>query len=237
MWRVRILAGAAAAALAIVAAMGYFHLYHGRSALPAHEASLSIQKRLSAKRLATGQPLFIRIFKQEAELEVWMRNNNGWQLFEMFPVCRWSGSLGPKLAEGDGQTPEGFYKVALSQLNPDSRYHLAFNIGYPNAHDRALGRTGSHIMVHGACVSIGCFAMTDRGIDDIYRLTEAALRGGQSAIDVHIFPFRMTEANMLKHAASPWTRFWTDLKRGHDAFEARREVPAVRIEAGRYVAG
>jgi murein L,D-transpeptidase YafK len=169
-----------------------------------------------------GSPVFIRIFKAESELELWLQGEKGWRLLDIYPVCRWSGELGPKLREGDGQTPEGFYRITKERLKPDSAYHLAMNIGYPNAYDRRLGRTGSFIMIHGACVSIGCFAMTDAGIEDIYGYSEKALAAGQKAIDVHIFPFRMTEENMRTHRASKWADFWSELKPAYESFERTR---------------
>jgi len=178
--------------------------------------------RLATAGLARGDAAFIRIFKQESQLEIWLRHDGRYVLFETYPICAWSGLLGPKQKEGDGQSPEGFYEVGLKQLNPNSAYHLAFNLGYPNAYDRALGRTGSALMVHGACASIGCYAMTDRFITEIYALVEAALRRGQRSVPVHVFPFRMTDAAMRAHAADRWMPFWANLKQGYDSFEARR---------------
>jgi murein L,D-transpeptidase YafK len=193
---------------------------------PATDSSVSTQAQKQDQVNGTlppaGAPVFIRIFKEESQLELWLKGKQGWQLLDIYPVCRWSGTLGPKLREGDGQAPEGFYQVTRDRLNPNSNYHLAMNIGYPNAHDRSLGRTGSFIMIHGACVSIGCFAMTDAGIDDIYGYAEKALETGQAAIDVHIFPFRMTDENMRRHGESQWLAFWTGLRPAYEAFEKSR---------------
>ena len=135
--------------------------------------------RLAALRRRHGAPVFIRIFKREFELEVWLRKGDRFHLFATYPVCRWSGRLGPKLDEGDGQSPEGFYTVDRGALNPASRWHRSFNLGFPNVLDRAHGRTGSLLMVHGGCSSVGCFAMTDPGVDEIWRLVQAAHRAGQ----------------------------------------------------------
>jgi murein L,D-transpeptidase YafK len=146
-----------------------------------------------------------------------------------------SGELGPKLAEGDGQTPEGFYEVNPRGLNPKSHYHLAFNIGYPNAYDRAHGRTGSFIMVHGSRVSIGCFAMTNDSIEQIYCLVEAALERGQAAVPIHCFPFRMTAERMALALESPWFGFWTQLHEGYIAFEATRFPPVMAVRRKRYL--
>ena len=146
-----------------------------------------------------------------------------------------SGTLGPKLAEGDCQAPEGFYFVANRHLNPRSTYHLSFNLGFPNAYDLAHGRTGSHLMVHGSDMSIGCFAMTDPGIEEIYTLCAAALAKGQPFFRVHIFPFRMNEERMTKAAGDPWEEFWKNLKEGHDLFERNHVPPEVNVQDKRYV--
>lgn len=190
--------------------------------------------RLTAAGFTMGAPVFLRIIKAEDVVEVWMKKGARFELFEAFPICFWSGDLGPKMREGDGQSPEGFYLVSARQLNPHSAYHLAFNLGYPNAYDRAQRYTGAHLMVHGNCVSIGCYAMTDYGITEIYRLVGAALANGQRAVPVHSFPFRMTEANLAAVAGAPHLAFWRDLKPGWDAFEASRLPPDVFVCDGRY---
>jgi murein L,D-transpeptidase YafK len=146
-----------------------------------------------------------------------------------------TSQLGPKQKKGDWQSPEGFYFVRGSQLNPFSQFHLAFNLGYPNRYDRAHGRTGSALMVHGDCVSAGCFAMTDEQIDEIYTLAEAALKNGQPYFKVHIFPFRMTAENMKKHRNSPWLAFWDNLKEGYDLFEKYHYPPETSVRNKRYV--
>ncbi len=187
--------------------------------------------------LVYGSPIYIRIFKEEKELEVWVRENKKFVLLKTYPVCTYGGgSLGPKTRKGDGQAPEGFYYVGPSQLNPLSSYHLAFNIGYPNKYDKVHKRTGSAIMVHGNCVSIGCFAMTDGWIEEIYAMAVSAFKNGQSFFRVHIFPFRMTETNMKKHNRSEWYPFWQNLKKGYDFFYEYGNVPPnVEVDKGRYV--
>jgi murein L,D-transpeptidase YafK len=152
-------------------------------------------------------------------------------------ICNWSGDLGPKLKEGDGQSPEGFYAVGLKQLNPKSAYYLAFNLGFPNGFDQANGRTGSFLMVHGDCLSVGCYAMTDKGIDDIYRIVEAALRNGQREVPVHAFPFRMTSEKLAAYTTHRWASFWANLKEGHDLFERTRLPPVVQACGTRYAFG
>ena len=189
---------------------------------------------MAKRRLRFGSPVFIRIFKQSKELEVWVKRGRRFELFKTYPIHYFSGALGPKLKEGDRQAPEGFYYVPPSRLNPNSRFHLSFNLGYPNAYDRAQGRTGSALMVHGSTVSIGCFAMTDPLIEEIYTVVEAALKGGQSFVRVHIFPFRMTNENLSKQRSSMWFAFWSNLKEGHDHFEEHGTPPDVNVRSGRY---
>ncbi len=184
---------------------------------------------LSDKGLALGNPIYVRLFKEEAQLEVWLEHGAKYELLKTYPICAHSGDLGPKERQGDRQAPEGFYNVDVRSWNPASNYHLAFDVGYPNAFDRANGRTGSQIMVHGDCVSIGCFAMTDDGIEEIYSLADAALAKGQRSL-VHVFPFRMTGENPKKHGAE-MASFWGDLKVGYDAFDANHVPPEMVVKA------
>ncbi len=193
-----------------------------------------LTRDLETVGLEFGAPVFVRIFKEESELELWVRSGDRFELFRSYEICNFSGDLGPKLKEGDRQSPEGIYRVGAGALNPNSRFHLSFNLGFPNAHDRANGRTGSFLMVHGDCLSIGCYAMTDPAIEEIFVLAEAALRGGQDVFEVHAFPFRMTEARMDAAAAHRWLPFWEDLKPIYDAFEETRTVPQVRLDGARY---
>jgi murein L,D-transpeptidase YafK len=190
--------------------------------------------RLAAQSLRLGAPIFIRIFKREFELELWLKREDRFERFAVYPICRWSGRLGPKLEEGDSQAPEGFYTVDAKALNPASRWHRSFNLGFPNAFDRAHNRTGSFVMVHGGCASVGCFAMTDPVVDEIWRLVTAALKGGQKRFHVHVFPFRMTEKNLDSRRHRQWAPFWADLKQGYDAFETVQVPPRIAVCAGRY---
>ncbi len=191
--------------------------------------------RLSAKGLKPGDRMFIRVFKSESELEVWKEKDGRYVLFDTYPICHWAGTIGPKLLEGDRQNPEGFYSIGPRQLHRIGRWPRSLNIGYPNTFDRAHGRTGSYILVHGGCSSVGCFAMTNAVMAEIFGLTEKALRAGQHRVDIHVFPFRMTEKNLAAHAASPWIDFWRNLKEGYDAFEATNVPPRVGICDRRYV--
>jgi murein L,D-transpeptidase YafK len=189
-----------------------------REAISRVEPGLSAE--LKDKGLEFGSPIFIRIFKEESELELWVQGSEHYELFRSYPVCAWSGDLGPKLVEGDGQSPEGFYYINAPRMNPSSTFHLSMNLGFPNSYDQIQGRTGSFLMVHGDCVSIGCYAMTDRGIEEIWALADASLRGGQSLFRVHIFPFRMTQEKLDLHKDSDWYSFWLNLKEGYDLFES-----------------
>lgn len=185
-----------------------------------------------------GSPVMFRIFKEEGVLEVWKEGKDGrYGLAASYDICRWSGKLGPKYVEGDRQAPEGFYSVTPGQMNPNSSYHLSFNIGFPNAFDRANGRTGTHLMVHGGCSSAGCYSMTDPQIEEIYRFARDSFRGGQKSIQVQAFPFRMTDANMARYRDDPNMPFWKVLKEGYDAFEAARKPLAVAVCERRYVFG
>jgi len=205
-----------------------------RSAAAAKRVRPALETALRAKSLRWGAPVFIRIFKEEKELELWVDNGKQFKHFKTWPICKYSGALGPKLKEGDGQAPEGFYFVPRSRMNPRSRFHLSFNLGYPNTYDRAHKRIGSALMVHGNCVSIGCYAMTDERIEEIYSLCDAALMNGQRFFRVHAFPFRMTEANVKRHAKSKWLAEWQNLKRGYDWLEKTNRPPNVNVDGKRY---
>ena len=194
----------------------------------------SLNQRLKTLSVNIGNPVFIRIFKDEAILEVWIEHEGEYKHLKDYRICAYSGYLGPKLKEGDRQAPEGFYKVGAHQLNPNSKYHLSFNLGYPNAYDRAHGRTGSFLMVHGNCVSIGCYAMTDEKIEEIYALVEGALKNGQKYVAVHAYPFRMTQENMNVYEGNRWYDFWINLKEGYDYFESERRPPKIKVENKRY---
>jgi murein L,D-transpeptidase YafK len=187
--------------------------------------------------LRENAPVLVRIFKRESELEIWKQRDDGrYALLKTYPICRWSGDLGPKLNQGDKQAPEGFYAVGMGQLNPRSNYHLSFNIGFPNALDKAYDRTGNFIMVHGDCRSAGCYAMTDALIEEIYAIVREALTGGQEKFQIQALPFRMTEENMKRYGTNKrWQAFWRDLKKGYDAFEQTRIPPKISVCERRYL--
>jgi len=208
---------------------------NGRSTAPIPSNVLALMKE---KNTDAHKPILIRTFKKEAELEIWKQQADGqYTLLKTYPMCRWSGQLGPKVKEGDRQVPEGFYTITPGQMNPNSAYYLSFNVGYPNAYDRAHGYSGGSIMVHGACSSAGCFSMTDDQIAEIYAVAREAFGGGQRAIQMQSLPFRMTAENLAKHRFDPNMKFWKDLKEGSDQFEVSKQETKVAICDRRYVFG
>lgn len=191
---------------------------------------------MSKKGMKAESPVLVRIFKQESELEVWKLDGSGrYALLKTYPMCRWSGKLGPKTKNGDRQAPEGFYHVSAGMLNPKSQYYVSFNLGYPNRLESALGYTGESLMVHGACSSSGCYALTDQGVGEIYSVVSKALASGQDRFQVQAFPFRMTAENMALHKEDQNLPFWKTLKEGYDAFELTRQQPRVSVCERRYV--
>lgn len=192
--------------------------------------------RMAAIGSSPAEPMMIRVFKESSELEVWKRTNGGqYALLKTYAICKWSGALGPKIQEGDYQSPEGFYDVTPALMNPKSNYFLSFNVGFPNKFDRAWGRTGSNLMVHGDCKSVGCFAMTDEGVKELYALVRESFRGGNRSVQMQILPFRMNDANLEANAASPHLAFWRNLKEGTDIFDATKLPPTVDVCEKRYV--
>lgn len=190
---------------------------------------------LGLKNLQLGNAIFIRIFKESQELEMWIQANEKFVLFKTYKICTYGGKgIGPKIKQGDGKAPEGFYFVKANQMNPYSKYHLSFNLGYPNAYDKSHKRTGSALMVHGECVSIGCFAMQNANIEEIYTLAHLALENGKDFFRVHIFPFCMTEENLQKQKNSKWFDFWKNLKEGYDFFEKNNFPPDVIVQNKKY---
>ena len=191
---------------------------------------------LKAKRMEKDSPILMRIFKEESELEVWKQDDSGrFALFRSYPICRFSGELGPKIKTGDRQAPEGFYTITPGLINPNSSQYLAINTGFPNAYDRANGRTGSFLMIHGGCSSAGCYAMTDEQMAEIYALAREAFFGGQASFQLQAYPFRMTPLNLARHRNSPHMAFWRMLKEGHDHFEVTHLQPRIVVCEKRYI--
>jgi murein L,D-transpeptidase YafK len=205
----------------------------GRHMQPLSERMLA---DIDEKNMAKESPILVRIFKQESELEVWKEDKTGrFALLKTYPICRWSGDLGPKIRQGDRQAPEGFYTITPGLMNPNSNYYLAINTGFPNAYDRANGRTGAFLMIHGDCSSAGCYAMTDEQVAEIYALARESFFGGQKSFQIQAYPFKMTPLNMAKHRNSPNMAFWKMLKEGYDHFEVTRHEPKVDVCEKRYV--
>ena len=191
---------------------------------------------LKAKKMEKESPILMRIFKEEAELEVWKQNDSGrFALLRTYPICRWSGELGPKIKAGDRQAPEGFYTITPGLMNPNSSQYLAINTGFPNAYDRANDRTGAFLMIHGGCSSAGCYAMTDGQIAEIYALARESFFGGQTSFQLQAYPFRMTPLNMARHRNSPHMAFWKMIKEGYDHFEVTHLEPRVDVCEKRYI--
>ena len=191
---------------------------------------------IDAKNMEKESAILVRIFKEEAELEVWKQDDSGrFALLRTYPICRWSGDLGPKIKEGDRQAPEGFYTITPGLMNPNSNYYLAINTGFPNAYDRANGRSGGFLMIHGDCSSRGCYAMTDEQIAEIYSLARESFFGGQKSFQIQAYPYRMTPANMAKHRNSPHMAFWKMIKQGYDSFEVTHLEPKVDVCEKHYV--
>ena len=204
-----------------------------RAEIAINETSPALKAAFKKHGLKWGAAVYIRIFKQENVLEIWAQQGRTFKLFKSYPICTFSGTLGPKTKEGDNQAPEGFYFVTPRQLNPHSQFHLSFNLGYPNRYDQSHDRTGSALMVHGNCVSIGCYAMGDRQIEEIYALIHSAFKHGQPFFRAHIFPFKME--NLEQYKSHSWYRFWRNLKQGYDLFEQTKRVPDVQVKNRQYV--
>src|SRR5271166_3491374 len=226
------LAGAAAALLA-GCEDSYLDNGPGRSEHPISSATLAEMNKIDT---TPASPTLIRTYKKEAELEIWkMKSDGHYALLKTYPMCRWSGQLGPKKREGDMQVAEGFYPIAPGQMNPNSHYYLSFNVGYPNAYDRAYDRTGGNVMVHGVCSSAGCFSMTDEQVADIYAIARESFAGGQREIQLQSYPFHMTAENLAKFRLDPNIAFWKELKNGSDHFEVSKAEPSVLVCGKRYV--
>ncbi len=204
-----------------------WYTFRAGAPLPGTPDLANLDRRLQEKNLKLGAPIFMRIFKRSYELEIWLKRGGQFHHFATYPICGFSGRLGPKLQEGDRQAPEGIYTVAKHQLNPNSRWHRSFNLGYPNAFDRSHGRTGSFLMVHGGCQSIGCYAMTNPVIDEIWKLINASFDNGQRRFQVQAFPFRLTEEALTRRQDHKDYAFWRNLKAGYDLFETHHVPPRV----------
>src|SRR4051794_11874259 len=228
------IAMAASLALALAACQDD-NLARGSSTRHLTPIPASTMALMSTKGMSKDDPILVRAYKKESEMEIWKRGSNGkYALLKTYPICRWSGQLGPKVREGDRQVPEGFYTVTPGQMNPNSNYYLSFNTGYPNTYDRSLGRNGGDVMVHGSCSSRGCFAMTDQNVAEIYAIARDALAAGQRGFQFQSYPFRMTAENLAKHRFDPNIAFWKNLKEGSDTFDVTKEEVPVMVANRHY---
>jgi murein L,D-transpeptidase YafK len=222
--------------LAILGGCSTSSLYEPPAVVRTGTVYTSTLRQIESLNMERAAPILIRIYKEESTLEIWKQDRTGrFVLLNTYPICKYSGKLGPKIVQGDRQAPEGFYDITPDQMNPNSSEYLAFNIGFPNAFDRSLRRTGSFLMVHGGCRSVGCYAMTDGAMEEIYGLVYEAFRGSQEKVQIQAFPFRMTAENLARHAEDPNAPFWEMLKIGSDAFVANGRPPTVAVCDQRYV--
>ncbi|VEA63122.1 Uncharacterized protein conserved in bacteria [Serratia plymuthica] len=205
--------------------------------ITACSASEQVPEAPVVKQQLVGSPVYIQIFKEERTLELYAKMGNEFRLVNSFRICNFSGGLGPKRREGDFKSPEGFYSIDSHHLKPDSKYYRAINIGFPNDYDKSQGYSGAYLMIHGDCKSIGCYAMTNTYMDEIYRYVEAAFAYGQNRIDISIYPFRMTDQNLKRHRSSSDIAFWNQLKPGYDYFVKNHQPPVVSVSNGQYVLG
>lgn len=201
-----------------------------------YQLSGQVVSKMASLNIDRNAPVMLRIFKEEGTLEVWKSDrSNRFQMIKTYQICAWSGKLGPKVKEGDRQAPEGFYPLSPQHMNPNSQYYLAINTGFPNTYDRANGASGSHLMIHGACSSSGCYSMTDEQMIEIFAFARDAFKGGQKAVQLQAFPFRMTAENMARHRDNPNIEFWKMLKVGYDHFQVTKRPPEVAVCDKRYV--
>lgn len=196
----------------------------------------SILAEMQKRDMPRNSPIMIRILKEEGKLEIWKaKADNRFEVIKSYDICAWSGKLGPKVKEGDRQAPEGFYNLSPANLNPNSKYYLAINTGFPNRYDQANGRYGTNLMIHGACSSSGCYSMTDEQILEIYAFARDAFKGGQTSVQLQALPFRMTAENMARYRDNPNFDFWKMLKVGYDNFEVTKRPPEVAVCDKKYV--
>ncbi|RWX74421.1 murein L,D-transpeptidase [Neorhizobium lilium] len=196
----------------------------------------SILAEMQKRDMPRTSPIMIRILKEEGKLEIWKaKADNRFEVIKSYDICAWSGKLGPKVKEGDRQAPEGFYNLSPANLNPNSKYYLAINTGFPNRYDQANGRYGTNLMIHGACSSSGCYSMTDEQILEIYAFARDAFKGGQTSVQLQALPFRMTPENMARHRDNQNYDFWKMLKTGYDNFEVTKRPPEVAVCDKKYV--
>jgi len=192
-----------------------------------------------------ARQMYIRSFKYDSQLEVWVRSTSSesFKLFKTYKVCAMAGSLGPKRMEGDYQVPEGFYYI--NEFNPKSSYHLSLGINYPNASDKVLSdltRPGGEIYIHGSCLTVGCIPIQNNQIEELYILAAHAKTQGQDFIPVHIFPIKFNNKKSFEYLAkttkddADLQRFAIKIKEVYDYFEEKKKLPLISInKKGEYV--
>ena len=198
------------------------------------EREIDLAKEFSEKGLKLGSPVFLRVYKQTSEMELWVQQGPRYELFKIYKICRWSGGLGPKFYEGDRQSPEGLYRITTSDLIVNQRWDRAMNINYPNNFDQVNGRGGSSILIHGGCGSIGCFAIQNQNVEEVYGAVRAALRNSQAYVPVLTLPFRYSALAPEKEDTLHMSEFWSDLRRADLLFERDKLPPIAWICDGRY---
>jgi murein L,D-transpeptidase YafK len=206
----------------------------------------TLKKEFEKKGLGwPAKYVYIRSFKYDAQLEVWVKNETKeqYKLFKTYHVCMQSGTMGPKRFQGDYQVPEGFYYI--NEFNPNSNYHLSLGLNYPNASDRILSdslRPGGEIYIHGSCVSIGCIPLTDDQIEELYIIASYAKANGQDFIPVHVFPVKYNVKKSMDYLTTTTKKnlqlqqFALQLREAFDKFEEKKQVPLVLVnKKGQYV--
>ncbi len=188
----------------------------------------------AAKDLKLGSPVFIRIYKNTSRMELWVQQGARYALFKTYGICRWAGGLGPKMHEGDNQSPEGLYHISSEDLIVNPRWHRAMNINYPNRFDVMNGRGGSGILIHGKCASVGCFAIQDANVEEVYDAVRAALHNGQARIPVLALPFSFAKYAPAVEDTAKMNDFWSDLRRADILFDRDRLPPTAYVCDGRY---
>lgn len=206
----------------------------------------TLKKQFEKKKLQwPPEQLYVRSFKYDRQLEVWVKENakSEFKLFKTYKICMQSGTMGPKRMEGDYQVPEGFYYI--NEFHPNSNYHLALGLNYPNASDRLLSdslRPGNSIYIHGSCVSTGCIPITDFPIEELYVMASQVKEQGQDFIPVHVFPVRYNVKKSFDYLAQATKEnqslqaFAISLKGAFDYFEAKKQLPVILVDKkGKYI--
>jgi murein L,D-transpeptidase YafK len=222
------------------------YLYIAKKEIANTSVEDTLKKQFADKKIPWPPvELYIRSFKFDRQLEVWVKSDakENFKLFKTYKVCMQSGTLGPKRMEGDYQMPEGFYYI--NEFNPNSNFHLALGLNYPNASDKILSDSlhpGSEIYIHGKCLSTGCIAIDNKPIEEVYLLATLAKDAGQEFIPVHVFPVKFNVKKSFEYLAliskenQPLQKFIISLKNVFDYFEEKKQLPLIFVnKAGNYI--